>query len=96
MRQPVPVIAAFFSFLIIGFLASSGAAAYITYAMVQEVNLKRGRELTPRKWDRDLIGIISDYRDACPKGRLLWPLAAALLFFLMTGAGLFATFSRIV
>ena len=83
-------IAALFSILVIAFLASSGAAAFITYSMVQEVNRKRGRERMQRRWDRDLIGILTDYRAACPEGTLIWPLVASLFFVLLTGASLFA------
>jgi hypothetical protein len=88
-------IAALFMLLIVVFLASSGIASFITYAMVEEVNRKRGRTAEPLKWSRDLIGIVSDYRAACPEATLLWPLVAALFFALLTGAGLFAAFSRI-
>jgi len=87
-------IAALFTVLIILFLASSGAAGYITYAMVQDVNRKRGKEQKPREWNRDLIGIITDYRAARPHGKLTLPLVVAVLFMLLTGAGLFAAFSQ--
>jgi len=85
-------IAALISILVIVFLASSVAASIVTYAMVGEANRKRGRTEKPCKWNRDLIGIVSDYRAACPEGALIWPLVAALFFALLTGAALFATF----
>jgi hypothetical protein len=85
--------AAFVTLSIIAFLVSSGTASFITYSMVQDVNRKRGREQKPLKWNRDLIGIISEYRAVCPKGNLMLPLIVALLFVLLTGAALPAAFS---
>jgi hypothetical protein len=87
--------AAVFALSIIAFLASSGTAGFITYSMVLEVNRKRGREQEPLKWNRDLIGIISEYRAACPQGKLLRPLVVAILFVLITSAALFAAFSQL-
>jgi hypothetical protein len=67
---------ALFSVMVIGILASN----IVTYAMVEEVNRKRARTgEKPRKWNRDLPGIICDYRGACPEGKLIWVLIAALL-----------------
>ena len=87
--------AAFFVLSIVAFLASSGTASFITYSMVQDVNHKRGREQEPLKWNRDLIGIISEYRAACPRGNLMLPLVVALLFVLITSAALIAAFSQL-
>jgi hypothetical protein len=87
--------AGFLVLSIVAFLASSGTSGFITYSMVQDVNRKRGKEQKPLKWNRDLIGIISEYRATCPQGKLMRPLVIALLFVLLTGAALWVAFSQL-
>ncbi len=79
------------SFLIFIFFASSGAAISVTSNMVGEVNRRRAGEGKPlRKWSWGWLGVVSDYRAACPRGKLTRILIIVISLVLLSGAELVA------